>query len=178
MHSSEEDDLTCNKSQFKQGAAGDQYDPQFDAREQLGVSPNYMERRRGSMVEARTDANKELIVYSQKEVKVRTPRRGRSKSIVVPGTSGIPRNFPIGRLNNYNKNMKRHKGPLSLASELESIEEGDSSDREGSSGVGENFEGGILFDCDMLQNNMTPQEKQDSRERYEEEIKERLSGLN
>lgn len=79
------------------------------------------ERRRGSMVESRTDANNELVKYSRKQVKVRTPRRGRSKSIFVPGTSGVPRHFPIGRLNNYNKMMKRHKGPLSFVSDLESI---------------------------------------------------------
>ena len=103
------------------------------------------------MVESRTDANKELISYSQKEVKVRTPRRGRSKSIVVPGTSGIPRNFPIGRLNNYNKTMKKHKGPLSLASELESIEEDEFSDKLNSSRneiLNVNEKGNILLDVD------------------------------
>lgn len=83
-----------------------------------------MERRRGSCVEQRTENNKQLIEFSLKQVKVRTPRRGRSKSIVVPGTLGIARNFPIGRLNNYSKTMKKHKGPLSLMSDLESIEEG------------------------------------------------------
>ena len=36
----------------------------FDPREEIGPSPNYMERRRGSVVESRTDANKELISYS------------------------------------------------------------------------------------------------------------------
>lgn len=76
-----------------------------------------------------TDANKGFISYAHKEVKVRTPRRGRSKSIVVPSTQTIPRNFPIGRLNNYNKNMKKHKGPLSLMSELESIDEVELSDK-------------------------------------------------
>ena len=106
---------------------------EFDARQQVGPCPNYIERRRGSVVESRTDANKELISYSQKEVRVRTPRRGRSKSIVVPGTSSVPRSFPIGRLNNYNKNMKKHKGPLSMMSELESIEEADFSDKAESS---------------------------------------------
>ena len=81
------------------------------------------------MVESRTDANNELVLYSQKQVKVRTPRRGRSKSIVVPGTQGTPRSFPIGRLNNYNKIMKKHKGPLSFMSELESIEEDEMSEK-------------------------------------------------
>ena len=81
------------------------------------------------MVEPRTDANKEFISYTQKEVKVRTPRRGRSKSIVIPDPRIAPRSFPIGRLNNYNKTMKKHKGPLSLASELESIHEIELSDR-------------------------------------------------
>ena len=60
---------------------------------------------------------------------MRTPRRGRSKSIVVPSTQSIPRNFPIGRLNNYHKNMKKHKGAVSLMSELESIDEVGSSDK-------------------------------------------------
>ena len=84
---------------------------------------DYMERRRGSCVDPRTDANKEFISYAQKEVKVRTPRRGRSKSIVILDVNSVPRSFPIGRLNNYNKMMKKHKAPLSLMSELESIEE-------------------------------------------------------
>jgi len=39
-----------------------------------------------------------------------------------------PRNFPIPRLNNYNKSLKKLKGPLSLHSELESIEEDELSD--------------------------------------------------
>ena len=60
----------------------------------------------------------------------------------------MPRNFPIGRLNNYNKTMKRHKGPLSLASELESIEEADFSDRADSSRGGVAEKGGILLDID------------------------------
>jgi len=85
------------------------------------------------MVESRTNANNELIAYTQKQVVVRTPRRGRSKSIVVPGTLSVPRSFPIGRLNNYNKNLKKHKGPLSLMSELESIDEIELSDKFGSS---------------------------------------------
>ena len=82
------------------------------------------------MVENRTDANNELVQYSRKQVKVRTPRRGRSKSIFVPGTSGVPRHFPIGRLNNYNKMMKRHKGPLSFVSDLESIQEDELSEKQ------------------------------------------------
>lgn len=99
----------------------------FDASKQLQPSQDYMERRRGSMVDSRVNDNNQLV-FTQKEVTVRTPRRGRSKSIVVPGTQSIPRSFPIGRLNNYNKTMKRHKGPLSLMSELDSIEEVELSD--------------------------------------------------
>ena len=65
---------------------------------------------------------------------MRTPRRGRSKSIVVADPRSEPRSFPIGRLNNYNKKLKMHKGPLSLMSELESIDEGgELSDRHESS---------------------------------------------
>jgi len=103
------------------------------------------ERRRGSMVESRTNANNELVQYSRKQVKVRTPRRGRSKSIFVPGTAGVPRHFPIGRLNNYNKMMKRHKGPLSFVSDLESIQEDEFSEKQDDS----NPESGeILYDAD------------------------------
>lgn len=89
----------------------------------MSLDLEYIERRRGSCVEPRTDANKELVSYAIKEVKVRTPRRGRSKSIVINDPNSVPRNFPIGRLNNYNKVMKKHKAPLSLMSELESIDE-------------------------------------------------------
>ena len=97
---------------------------------------DYMERRRGSLVEQLTPANEafivntqKLIANKQKLIKVRTPRRGRSKSIVILDAQEKPRNFPIGRLNNYDKQMKRHKGPLSLASELESIDEVELSDK-------------------------------------------------
>ena len=64
----------------------------------------------------------------QKQVIVRTPRRGRSKSIVIFDSKDQPRNFPIGRLNNYSKQLKHHQGPLSLMSELESIDEIEKSD--------------------------------------------------
>ena len=80
------------------------------------------------MVEPLTPANREFVMTTQKEVLVRTPRRGRSKSIVIPDSKDEPRNFPIGRLNNYNKTMKKHRGPLSLMSELESIHEVELSD--------------------------------------------------
>ncbi len=118
------------------------------------LNPNVHEKRRGSVVESRTDANNELILYSQKQVKVRTPRRGRSKSIVVPGTQGTPRSFPIGRLNNYNKIMKKHRGPLSFMSELESIEEDEMSEK-CESGFGEPLkssgsgQGRIYFDAEI-----------------------------
>ena len=84
----------------------------------------YIEHRRGSVVEPRTDANKELISYTCKEVMVRTPRRGRSKSIFIPDPRLTPQRFSMCRLNNYSKRMKKHKGPLSFMSELESINEG------------------------------------------------------
>lgn len=104
--------------------------PNFDASKEIQPDKKYAERRRGSMVEPRSKGDNDLIAYTQKEVTVRTPRRGRSKSIVVPGTQTVPRAFPIGRLNNYNKNMKKHKGPVSLVSELESIDEaGELSDK-------------------------------------------------
>ena len=61
---------------------------------------------------------------------MRTPRRGRSKSIVVPTTQQDSRNFPISRLNNYDEQMKKHRGPLSMVSELESIEDDDDEDND------------------------------------------------
>lgn len=59
---------------------------------------------------------------------MRTPRRGRRRSIVVPGTTGAVKNFPIGRLNNYDPMMKMRRGPVSLDSDLESIDEANSDD--------------------------------------------------
>lgn len=104
------------------------------------------------MVESRTDANNELVVYSRKQVKVRTPRRGRSKSIVVPGTTGIPRSFPIGRLNNYNKIMKRHKGPLSFVSDLESIQEDEFSEElKPDESSHDHEKGQVIFDVEKNQ---------------------------
>ena len=108
-------------------SSSDKRDQSFDASKELRPGPNFKQRR-GSMVESRTEANQEFF-KAQKEVRVRTPRRGRSKSIVVPGTNSIPRSFPIGRLNNYNKTMKKHKAPLSFVSELESIDEVELSDK-------------------------------------------------
>lgn len=103
---------------------------------------DYLERRRGSLVEQLTPANEEfianaqkLIASTQKLIKVRTPRRGRSKSIVILDSCEKPRNFPIVRLNNYDKQMKKHKGPLSLMSELESIDEVELSDKIDSSSL-------------------------------------------
>lgn len=75
------------------------------------------------MVEQRTPSNLEFAAITRKQIMVRSPRRGRSKSIVVLDTRDVPRNFPIGRLNNYSKNLKKHLGPLSLHSNLESIDE-------------------------------------------------------
>ena len=60
-----------------------------------------------------------------KEIKVRTPRRGRSKSICVPREQAASQGFPIGKLNNYDKGLKKYKTPLSMVSELESIAEGE-----------------------------------------------------
>ena len=53
--------------------------------------------------------------FHAKEIRVRTPRRGHTKNIVVNNTNEA-KNFPIGRLNNYDKELKKHKGPLSFAS--------------------------------------------------------------
>ena len=80
-------------------------------------------RRRGSLEESRTDANKELKEYGRKQILVRTLRHGRRKSIVICGALDKPRNYPVSRLNRYDKKMKKHRGPISMMSELESIDE-------------------------------------------------------
>ena len=53
--------------------------------------------------------------FHAKEIRVRTPRRGHTKNIVV-NNNNEAKNFPIGRLNNYDKELKKHRGPLSFAS--------------------------------------------------------------
>ena len=82
------------------------------------------------MVETRSEEDFDFFKNTQKEIVVRSPRRGRRRSIVVPGTHGAIRNFPIGRLNNYNAKMKSIRGPVNLSSDLESINEALSSDKE------------------------------------------------
>ena len=52
--------------------------------------------------------------------------RGRSKSICVPQEQAS-KNFPISRLNAFDKVLKQYKGPLSMVSELESIRENEKS---------------------------------------------------
>ena len=70
----------------------------------------------------------------QKEIIVRTPKNGRSKSISILSVNDEPRNFHLARLNGYNKVMKKHCRPVSklsnLGSQLESIIE-DHQDAEG-----------------------------------------------
>ena len=96
----------------------------------LNLSFQVDRRRAGSLVESLTEVNKDFIQYGQKQILVRTPRQGRSKSIVVFDSKCMPRSFPVGRLNRYDKKMKQHRGPLSMMSELESIDEnGELSDR-------------------------------------------------
>ena len=94
----------------------------FDASKSLYQDSAYLERRRGSCVESRSEADRRFFKDAE-EIQVRTPRRGRRRSIVVPGTTGAVKNFPIGRLNNYDPLMKMRRGPVSLDSDLESIEE-------------------------------------------------------
>ena len=78
------------------------------------------------MAEPRTEANKELIDFTWKSVTVRTPRKGRSRSIVVFSKPIMkPGNFPIVVLNTFNKKLKRQRDPISLCSQLESIDEDD-----------------------------------------------------
>ena len=61
-------------------------------------------------------------VASWKTVKVRT-RRGRSKSVFVPGTYNILKPEKIWKLNSHFQRMKRHRGSLSLSLDLDIIEE-------------------------------------------------------
>lgn len=46
----------------------------FDARQNIKPSKNYAERRRGSVVESRSEKDQEFINSFKKEVIVRTPR--------------------------------------------------------------------------------------------------------
>jgi hypothetical protein len=66
-----------------------------------------------------------------KIIEVRTLKRGRSKSIVVPGVNQEARRGTqrISRLNNYNPALKKHRGSISIGSDLDSIEEEKSSKR-------------------------------------------------
>ena len=102
----------------------------FDASKSLGQDVEFAaERRRGSLVEpVRSAANKELFYMHAKEIKVRTPRRGHRRKILIPGTHGAIRNFPINRLNHYDSKLKMHKGSVKLDSDLESIDEAASSE--------------------------------------------------
>ena len=102
----------------------------FDASKSLGQDVEFAaERRRGSLVEpVRSAANRELFYMHAKEIKVRTPRRGHSRNILIPGTHGAIRNFPINRLNHYDSKLKKHKGSVKLDSDLESIDEAASSE--------------------------------------------------
>ena len=81
-------------------------------------------------MEPRSEEDKEFFMHA-KEIKVRTPRKGHRRNIVVPGTHGAVRNFPINRLNHYDSKMKMHKGSVRLDSDLESIDEAVSEDYEG-----------------------------------------------
>ena len=87
--------------------------------------------------------------FKPKEIKVRTPRRGRAKNIVVNKTKES-KNFPIGRLNNYDKEMKKHKGPLSFCSQLESIEDDENESKElGSSKENVNIDPSCMASGDL-----------------------------
>ena len=59
---------------------------------------------------------------SWKTVKVRS-KRGRSMSVFVPGTHNVLRPDKIWKLNSHFSSMKRHRGSLSLKSDLDMIEE-------------------------------------------------------
>lgn len=79
--------------------------------------------RRFSVCEKRSDANKEPIQGMRKLIKVRTPRLGRSKNIVLKAQEDMRKQSHVSRLNRYSKNLKKHKGPLSMSSSLQSIDE-------------------------------------------------------
>ena len=55
---------------------------------------------------------------------MRTPRRGRSKSICVPTEQVKNTKSHFSRLNGHNKGLKKYKQPLSMVNPLESIVEG------------------------------------------------------
>ena len=55
---------------------------------------------------------------------MRTPRRGRSKSICVPTEQADNVRSRFSKLNGYNKGLKKYKQPLSMVNPLESIVEG------------------------------------------------------
>lgn len=65
------------------------------------------------------------LINPYKIIEVRTLKRGRSKSIVVPSVQSEARKSTqrISRLNNYNPKLKKHRGSISIGSELDSIEE-------------------------------------------------------
>ena len=61
---------------------------------------------------------------------MRANRRGsRSKSIVLPDPRLAQKSVPIAPLNYYDKKLKKVKGPLSLVSKLESIDEVENSEK-------------------------------------------------
>lgn len=64
-------------------------------------------------------------MYTPKIIKVRHPLRARSKSITLPNyTTTECKSFPISRLNNYDQNLKKHRGSIvSMQSSLHSIDE-------------------------------------------------------
>ena len=92
--------------------------------------------RSASVKEKRSQDDLDLMssCAKQKEIIVRTPKNGRSKSISILSVNDEPRNFHLARLNGYNKVMKKHCRPVSrlsnLGSQLESIIE-DHQDAEG-----------------------------------------------
>ena len=64
---------------------------------------------------------------SSKEIEIRTPRRGRRRSVMIPTAQEDYINIKgIARLNYYNKRLKRKQGPIILASNLDSIVEEES----------------------------------------------------
>ena len=80
-----------------------------------------LERRRSMISHMTHNSQSSLLHEESKELTVRTPRLGRSRSISIPTSQAENKNFPISRLNNYDEQLKKHKGPLSMVSELDSI---------------------------------------------------------
>ena len=80
------------------------------------------------MVEERTPVNEELFHETKKLIIVGTPRGQNYIAMAIPRQlANNARQFPIGRLNQYNRTMKKHRGSVELNNYLHRIEEDENS---------------------------------------------------